>query len=144
LHTLARSNSSLEELHFGVLGLGDVDVADLVTLMEKCKSLVSLKVGEIEMLDMVEVLNRASCLEELGTGSYNYLSDEGEDEAAPIALPKHLKSLSGMWSLTDGGLSMILPVAPNLRKLDLKYTLLSCEGHIQLLSQCHLLEELQV
>ena len=38
---------------------------------------------------------------------------------------------------------MILPVAPNLRKLDFKYTLLSCEGQIQLLSQCHLLEELQ-
>ena len=39
---------------------------------------------------------------------------------------------------------MILPIAPNLRKLDLKYTLLSCEDHVQLLSQCHLLKELQI
>jgi coronatine-insensitive protein 1 len=36
-----------------------------------------------------------------------------------------------------------MPDVPNLRKLDFKYTLLSCEGHIQLLNQCHLLEELQ-
>ncbi|KAG0583894.1 hypothetical protein M758_3G169100 [Ceratodon purpureus] len=143
LHALARYNSTLEELHFGVLGIGDIDIADLFTLAEKCKSLVSLKVGEIEMLDMVDVLSRTPYLEELGTGSFNYLGDEDDDAAAPIPLPKHLKSLSGMWSLMDVGLPTILPVAANLRKLDLKYTLLSCEGHTLLLSHCHSLEDLQ-
>lgn len=145
LHALARYNSTLEELHFGILGLGDIDVADLVTLVEKCKSLVSLKVGEVEMVHMVDVLSRVPYLEDLGAGSFSYLSDEGEnEEVAPIPLPKHLKSLSGMWLLTDVGLSMVLPIAPNLRKLDLKFTLLSSEGHILLLSRCHSLEELQV
>lgn len=146
LHVLARCNSTLEELHFGILGIVDIDVADLVMLVENCRSLARLKVGEIEMPDMVDVLKRVPRLEELGAGSYSYLGDEeGVDEnVVPVPLPKHLKSLSGMWSLTDVGLSMILPIAPNLRKLDLRFTLLSCEGHCLLLSHCHSLEELQV
>lgn len=146
LHTLARCNSTLEELHFGVLGIGDIDIADLVMLVENCKSLVCLKVGEIEMPDMVDVLSRVPHLEELGAGSYSYLGDEGvvDEDVVPISLPQCLKSLSGMWSLMDVGLPMILPVAPNLRKLDLRFTLLSGEGQCLLLSHCHSLEELQV
>lgn len=107
---------------------------------------MSLKVGELEMPDMVDVLSRVSRLQELGAGSYAYLMDEGgEDEnVVSILLPQRLESLSGMWSLTDVGLPMILPLAPNLKKLDLRYTLLTGEGQCMLLSCCHSLEEFQV
>lgn len=100
LHTLARCNSNLEELNFGILGIGNIDVADLVMLVENCRSLVCLKVGEVEMLDMVNVLSKATHLEELGAGSYNYLGDEvgADEDVVPVHLPKCLKSLSGMWS----------------------------------------------
>ena len=144
LHALARCNSTLEELNFGVLGVEDVDVADLVTLVKRCKSLVCLKVGEIEMLDMVDVLRRVPSLQELGAGSCNNLVGDEDEDVKSISLPKNLKALSGMWSLMDAGLPMVLPIAPNLRKLDLKFTLLSCEGHCVLLSRCHALEELEV
>jgi len=146
LHALARCNSTLEELHFGVLGIGDIDVADLVLLVENCRSLVCLKVGEVEMPDLVDVVSRVPHLEDFGAGSYNYLGDEDvlDEDVVPVLLPEKLKSLSGMWSIMDAGLSTILPVAPNLRKLDLRFTLLSSEGHCLLLRHCHSLEELQV
>lgn len=139
LHALARNNTSLEELHFGVLGIGDFDIADLLMLVENCKSLACLKVGEVEMKDMVDVVNKVNHIEDFGAGSYSY---EDEDSIR-VRLPPLLKSLSGMWSMTDAGLRTILPVTANLRKLDLKYTLLSCEGHCMLLRHCRSLEELQ-
>lgn len=131
-------------LNFAVLGLEDVEVADLALLVEKCKSLVSLKVGEMEMMDMVGAIRRASSLRELGAGSCSYLGDEDSRSYAPISLPPNLTALSGMWAMGDSGLSMILPIASNLKKLDLKFTLLSRKAYCQVFSLCHALEELQV
>jgi coronatine-insensitive protein 1 len=145
LHELARNNSVLEVLNFAVLGLEDVDVADLTLLVEKCKALVSLRVGEIEMVDMIRALSKAgSSLKELGAGSCNYLGDDDSSTYVPISLPTTLTALSGMWAMGDAGLAMVLPIAPNLKKLDLKFTLLSSKAYCELFSQCHVLEELQV
>lgn len=144
LHALALNDSTLEELHFGVLGIEAIDIEDLTILVEKSKSLVCLKVAEIELLDMIDVLQRVPSLEDLGAGSCNYLGAKDVDDFVSIPWPKKLNALSGMWSLMDSGLPQILPIAPNLIKLDLKYTLLSCEGHCLLLSHCFSLQELQV
>lgn len=144
LHELARNNSVLEVLNFAVLGLEDVDGADLTLLVEKCKALVSLRVGEIEMVDMVRALSRAFFLKELGAGSCNYLGEEDSRIYVPISLPTTLTALSGLWAMGDAGLAMVLPIAPNLKKLDLKFTLLSSKAYCELFSQCHALEELQV
>lgn len=105
---------------------------------------MSLKVGEIELVDMVGALGKSSSLLELGAGSCNYLNDEDSRVYASISLPLQLTSLSGLWSMGDFGLCMILPIAPNLKKLDLKFTFLSRKAYCQLFSQCHSLEELQV
>lgn len=144
LFELARNNSVLEVLNFAVLGLEDVDAADLVLLVERCKSLVSLKVGEVEMVDMISAISRASSLTEFGTGSCNFFGDEDSRTHVSISLPSSLTGLSGLWAMSDPGLAMVLPIAPNLRKLDLKFTLLSRKAYCQLFSQCHALEELQV
>jgi coronatine-insensitive protein 1 len=144
LHELARNNSVLEEVNFAVLGLEDVDVADLILLVEKCKSLVSLRVGEIEMVDMIRALSKASSLRELGAGSCNYLGDEDSKTPVHISLPTTLTALSGLWAMGDAGLAMVLPIAANLGKLDLKFTLLSTKAYCKLFSECHVLEELQV
>lgn len=144
LHKLARNNSVLEVLNFAVLGLEDIDVTDLTLLVEKCKSLVSLRVGEIEMVDMVRALSKASSLKELGAGSCSYLGDEDRRTYVPISLPISLTALSGLWAMGDAGLAMVLPIAPNLKKLDLKFTLLSSKAYCELFSQCLVLEELQV
>ena len=144
LHELARNNSILEALNFAILGLEDVDVGDLTLLVQKCKSLVSLRVGEIEMVDMIRALSKASSLKELGAGSCNYLGDEDSKTPSLISLPTTLTSLSGLWAMGDAGLAMVLPIAQNLKKMDLKFTLLSSKAYCELFSQCHVLEELQV
>lgn len=146
LHALAMNNTGvLEVLNFAVLGLDSVDAADLTLLVEKCKNLYSLKVGETELVDMVAALTKAgSSLKELGAGScFNLGDDEGGSEV-PVSLPSGLTGLSGLWALGDPGLAMVLPVAPNLKKLDLKFTLLSTKAYCQVFSLCHSLEELQV
>ena len=142
MHALAQYNSVLEVLNFAVLGLDSIDIADLTILVQKCKSLVSLKVGEIEMKELIGVLSKVPNLKELGAGSCNELRDD--EGAMPISLPTHLTALTGLWAMSDIGLRMVLPIAPNLRKLDLKFTLLSSNAHCELLSHCHVLEELQV
>lgn len=144
LHALARNNTVLEVLNFAVLGLEDVDVADLAVLVERCKSLYSLKVGEMEMVDMVGALRNAASLKELGAGSCGYFGDEDGVTQVPLSLPSGLTGLSGLWAMGDPGLAMVLPIAPNLKKLDLKFTLLSSKAYCQLFSLCHALEELQV
>jgi coronatine-insensitive protein 1 len=144
LQALAQNNSVLEVLNFAILGLEDIDIDDMALLVEKCKSLVSLKVGEVEMVDMVGVLSKAHSLRELGAGSCNELGDEESGMTVTISLPSQLTALSGLWAMGDVGLTMVMPIAPNLRKLDLKFTLLSSKGHCQLLSHCHALQELQV
>ncbi|KAH9552702.1 hypothetical protein CY35_09G079900 [Sphagnum magellanicum] len=144
LHNLAQNNSTLEVLDFAVLGLETVSIDDLTLLVERCKSLVSLKVGEIDMSDLTPVLNKAPFLKELGTGSCSDLGEEKNCIPVSINLSQHLTSLSGLWAMPDSGLQILQPVAANLKKLDLKFTLLSGRGHCELLNLCFALEDLQV
>ncbi len=144
LHALAQNNSVLESLNFAVVGLDSASIEDLALLVGNCKSLVSLKVGEIDMSNLAGVLRKAPFLKELGTGTFSDLEDERMRSAVSIKLPQHLVSLSGLWAMPDAGLQMVQPVAANLKKLDLKFTLLSTRGHCELLSHCFALEELEV
>lgn len=88
---------------------------------------------------LVDVVNKLYHIEDFGAGSYRF---EDED-VNRVAMPPLLKSLSGMWSMTDAGLRALLPVSAHLRKLDLKYTLLSGHGQCMILRHCRSLEELQ-
>ena len=81
----------------------------------------------------------------------HYLSggedDDDNSQTSPhvlVSLPSGLTGLSGLWAMGDPGLAMVLPIASNLKKLDLKFTLLSTKAYCQLFSLCHSLEELQV
>jgi len=144
LHALAQHNSVIESLDFAVLGLDSVSVEDLALLAGRCKSLVSLKISDIDMSELNGVWSKVPFLKELGTGSCNDLGDEKKGMAVSINLPQHLTSLSGLWAMLDVGLQMVQPVAAHLKKLDLKFTLLSSRGHCELLSHCFALEDLQV
>jgi coronatine-insensitive protein 1 len=144
LHALAQNNSVLESLDFAVPGLDTASVKDLAFLVGRCKSLVSLKVGDMDMSDLAGVLSKVPFLKDLGTGGFSDLGDENKGMAASINLSQHLTSLSGLWAMPDIGLQMVQPVAANLKKLDLKFTVLSRRGHCELLSHCFALEELQV
>ncbi|KAL3698701.1 hypothetical protein R1sor_012777 [Riccia sorocarpa] len=143
LHQMALHNTSLQELNFQYLhDFDDVDVADLETLVENCKSLRSLKVNEIDILQMRGLLKKAERLEELGTGLCAAIVDPLK--AGAIELPRTIIGVSGLYMLNELGLPMLGNLLSNLRKLDLKFTLLCTEGHVEVLRHCVSLEELEV
>lgn len=110
----------LEGLNLASTGLeGNVNDA-LVTLVQKCRQLTSLKVGEIELDRFREIMRHStSSFRELGTGCYSL-----EDDNTLI--------------------TSFFPWVSNLKVLDLKFMPLGMEGHCQLLSRCTALEDLQV
>ncbi|BBN03813.1 coronatine-insensitive protein 1 [Marchantia polymorpha subsp. ruderalis] len=143
LHELALNNTTLEDLNFQYLHeFDDISITDLEGVVENCRSLRSLKVSEIDILDMRGVLSKAHNLREHGTGCCASIGDPLR--AGGVDLPRTIIALSGLYELNEIGLPMVANLLPNLKKLDLKYTLLSAQGHVQILSHCVSLEELEV
>ncbi|KAL2645390.1 hypothetical protein R1flu_012977 [Riccia fluitans] len=142
LRELALNNTTLEDLNFQYLQeFDDFSITDLETLVENCRSLRSLKVSEIDIFDMRGVLRKADGLQECGTGS---CASIGDLTVGGIDFPRTIIGLSGLYELSELGLPVLANLLPNLKKLDLKYTFLSREGHIEILSHCVSLEELEV
>lgn len=142
LHELALNNTTLEDLNFQYLHeFDDISITDLEGVVENCRSLRSLKVSEIDILDMRGVLSKAHNLREHGTGCCASIGDPLR--AGGVDLPRTIIALSGLYELNEIGLPMVANLLPNLKKLDLKYTLLSAQGHVQILSHCVSLEELE-
>ena len=148
LHELSLHNSSLEVLNITGTGLENIDMADLSTIATNCKSLTSLKLNELEVEDLSEVLDKTTTLKELGgicVGNDNL----AEHPVAGFRLPAGITSLVGLYyfGVNEGDdyvNSLIRPIAPGLRKLDLQYACLSIDGHCQLLEHCANLEALEV
>jgi coronatine-insensitive protein 1 len=148
LYDLSLYNSSLEVLNIAGSGLVNVDVADLLAIATNCKSLISLKLNELEVEDLSEVLSKTTTLKELGgisVGSAHPL----EHHVPAFRLPAGITSLVGLFyfGANEGDEyvnSLIRPIAPGLRKLDLQYACLSVDGHCQLLEHCANLEALEV
>ncbi|KAJ7565385.1 hypothetical protein O6H91_02G058400 [Diphasiastrum complanatum] len=143
LHELAQHNLELEVLNFAMTGLEirEDNIGALEMLAKNCKRLSCLKVGEVDANRIRKVLSKTTVLQEFAMlnsiGDNNFdqnNSPEGRD--AVFDLPRTLNSLSG---------DILLPMSPalasNIKKLDLKPTLLSAEGHLELL-RCGTLSEM--
>jgi coronatine-insensitive protein 1 len=148
LHELSLHNSSLEVLNITGTDLKNINVADLSVLATNCKSLVSLKLNELEIEELSEVLNRTMSLKELGGVS---VGDSGpaSHPRLTISLPATVTSLVGLYyfGANEGDEivnSLVQPIAPGLRKIDLQYACLSIDAHCQLLGRCANLEALEV
>lgn len=147
LRELSLWNTSLEVLNIAGIGLQNVCYDDLSTLASNCKSLVSLKLNELELEDLQEILSRTTALQELGGVSVGACMD-GEPKDR-ITLPGTLTSLVAFYYMgaDDGDAivnTIVQPIAPGLRKIDLQYSCLTVDGHCQLLSHCANLEALEV
>ncbi|KAM0023576.1 putative leucine-rich repeat domain superfamily [Helianthus debilis subsp. tardiflorus] len=119
LHELAINNTQLETLNFYMTDLSQVSFNDLELIAERCKSLVSVKIGDSEILDLVGFFRSAVFLEEFSGGCFN---NESED---------------------TNEMPIVYPFASRLKKLDLLYALLDTEDHCVLLQRCPNLEVLE-
>ena len=148
LHELSLHNSSLEVLNITGTDLKNINIADLSVLATNCKSLISLKLNELEVEELSEVLNKTTTLKELGgicVGNFN----PADQPLTSFKLPAGITSLVGLYyfGANEGDEivnSLVQPIAPGLRKIDLQYACLSIDAHCQLLGRCANLEALEV
>ncbi|KAH7301642.1 hypothetical protein KP509_23G035700 [Ceratopteris richardii] len=147
LKELSRHNTALQSLDISGTDIIHVDLDDLSSLITNCKSLLSLKLNELELEDLNETLKTTTALEELGGVLIGLRMDmEVRDN---INLPNTLTSLvalcyGGMREGDDIINSLVQPIAPRLRRLDLQYTCLTLDGHSRLLTHCTNLQALEV
>jgi coronatine-insensitive protein 1 len=121
LFHLGDNNPCLESLNITSTDLDELNICEaLLSLVQKCPALSSLKMGEIELETLKEIMKYMSMrLEAFGAGCYT-LQEE------------------------DRLVTAFIPWVTKLKILDLKYTSLSAEGHCQILTYCFCLEELEV
>lgn len=120
LFHLGDNNPRLESLNITSTDLDELNIREgLLSLVQKCPALSSLKMGEIELDTLKEIMKYMSMrLEAFGAGCYT-LQEE------------------------DRLVTAFIPWVTKLKILDLKYTSLSAEGHCQILTYCFCLEELE-
>lgn len=120
LFDLGDNNPCLESLNITSTDLDELNIREaLLSLVQKCPALSSLKMGEIELETLKEIMKYMSMrLEAFGAGCYT-LQEE------------------------DTLVTAFTPWVTKLKILDLKYTSLSAEGHCQILTYCFCLEELE-
>ncbi|KAL2926722.1 Coronatine-insensitive protein 1 [Bienertia sinuspersici] len=136
-HELAQHNNVLEILNFYMTFLEQIKVEDLELLARKCP-LVSVKIGDTDLVQLGNFFRTATRLQEFSGGSFN----EDLHQYANIVFPAQLTSLGPMY-LVDSHLPVLYPVAHLLRRLDLVYASLNCEGHCDLIRRCQNLEVLE-
>jgi len=145
LHELALRSSSLEVLNFYLTCLESISMKDLMLIATNCPALTSLRVNECDILDLRGVLEKATELEDFGGGAFDNIDGHAlETEYQSVKFPPKVISLVGLNYMSDTGLPFILPLACNLKKLDLQFTFLSMENHCELLRLCTNLEVLEV
>ncbi|MFS7898515.1 putative leucine-rich repeat domain superfamily, transport inhibitor response 1 [Helianthus anomalus] len=138
LHELAMNNTQLETLNFYMTDLSQIDFDDLELIAQRCKSLVSVKIGDSEILDLVGFFRSAVFLEEFSGGCFN----NEPEEYANLAYPPRLCRL-GLNYMSTNEMPIVYPFASRLKKLDLLYALLDTEDHCVLLQRCPNLEVLE-
>lgn len=141
LHELATNNNVLEVLNFFLTMLDNINMEDLNTIAKKCKSLRSLKINEYcDLSELSTIFANASALEEFGGGIFT--EENMTLKYQKLKFSPKVTSLSGLNDMGESHITLLLPHV--IRKLDLKYTRLSAEGHCQLLQPCINLEHLEV
>lgn len=136
-HQLALNNTVLETLNFYMTFLEEIRVEDLELLARNCP-LVSVKIGDTDLGELVSFFRSATTLQEFCGGSFS----EGAEQYCNIIFPVQLTSV-GLMYLGDAQAPILFPFAKLLRKLDLVYASLSCEGHCDLIRRCPNLEVLE-
>lgn len=136
-HQLALNNKVLETLNFYMTFLEKIRVEDLELLARNCP-LVSVKIGDTDLVHLRNFFRSATRLQEFCGGSVS----EGFDQYSNITFPAQLNSV-GLMYLGDSQVPILFPVAHLLRKLDLVYVSLSCDGHSDLICRCPNLEVLE-
>ncbi|KAJ0764136.1 putative leucine-rich repeat domain superfamily [Helianthus annuus] len=138
LHELAMNNTQLETLKFYMTDLSQVSFNDLGLIGERCKSLVSVKIGYSEILDLIGFFRSAVSLEEFSGGCFNNESEEYANLAYPLRLCR-----LGMNYMSTNEMPIVYPFASRLKKLDLLYAFLDTKDHCVLLQWCPNLEVLE-
>ncbi|KAK9159003.1 hypothetical protein Scep_005577 [Stephania cephalantha] len=136
LHELALNNTVLETLNFYMTELSKVSIQDLVLIAKNCRSLVSVKISECEIMSLLDFFRAATALEEFGGG---YFSDQ---QYSNVTLPTKLCRL-GLSYMGRDEMPLVYPLASQLKKLDLLYSLLSTDDHCSLIQLCPNLEVLE-
>ncbi|KAJ0465959.1 putative leucine-rich repeat domain superfamily, transport inhibitor response 1 [Helianthus annuus] len=111
LHELAINNTQLETLNFYMTDLSQVSFNDLELIAQRCKSLVSFKIGDSEILDLVGFFRSAVFLEEFSGGCFNNESEE----YANLAYPPRLCRLGTNYMSTNE-MPILYPFASRLKK----------------------------
>ncbi|XP_010690074.1 coronatine-insensitive protein 1 [Beta vulgaris subsp. vulgaris] len=137
LHQLALHNKVLETLNFYVTFMEKIKVEDLELLARNCP-LVSAKIGETDLSHLGNFFRTATRLQEFSGGSFN----EDLSHYSNIVFPAQMTSLGPMF-LVETHVPVLYPVSKLLRKLDLVYASLNCEGHCDLIRRCQSLEVLE-
>lgn len=138
LHELALNNTVLETLNFYTTYLDKVSFQDLELIARNCPSLTSIKISDCEILDLMGFFNAAASLEEFCGGACS----EHADYSA-VTFPPRLHCL-GLTFLGSNQLSLVIPIASQIKKLDLIYAMLSTEDHCMLIMRCPNLEVFEV
>lgn len=136
-HQLALNNMVLETLNFYMTFLEQIGVEDLELLARNCP-LVSVKIGDTDLVHLVNFFRSATALQEFCGGSVS----EGFDQYANIVFSAQLTSVGLMYLGVDQ-VPILFPVGRMLRKLDLVYASLNCDGHCDLIRRCPNLEVLE-
>lgn len=136
-HQLALNNNVLETLNFYMVFLEQIRVEDLELLARNCP-LVSIKIGDTDLAQLVNFFRSATTLQEFCGGSFS----EGFEQYSNILFPPKLTSV-GLMYLAEVQAPILHPIANLMRKLDLVYASLSCDGHCELIRRCPNLEVLE-
>ncbi|PWA68039.1 hypothetical protein CTI12_AA312910 [Artemisia annua] len=136
LRTLASCFTCMESLDIGNT-CSEWDVEDLILLAKNCsKSLESLKIHGCDLIDLVDVFSYAVNLQDFAGGGYKKI-----DEYAGFKFPPKLRRM-GIYRIRKSMFPVLLPLADQLRELNLRRARLDRDDECYLIQRCPNLEVL--
>ncbi|PWA50556.1 hypothetical protein CTI12_AA470150 [Artemisia annua] len=131
-----RVSRALESLDIGNT-CSEWDVEDLILLAKNCsKSLESLKIHGCDLIDLVDVFSHAVNLQDFAGGGYKKI-----DEYAGFKFPPKLRRM-GIYRIRKSMFPALLPLADQLRELNLRRARLDRDDECYLIQRCPNLEVL--
>ncbi|VVB12253.1 unnamed protein product [Arabis nemorensis] len=147
LHEIALHNSSLKVLHCHESDISMISLQDLETIVERCLSLISLKISDFDLAQLEATLRAATRLEEFYGGCIIVDPDNEEDNDKYMALdesiPPNLCRVGDLIDLHVDEISILFGFANRIQKLDLFRTDLLVDAHCILLEKLPNLEVLK-
>lgn len=143
LTTVATTALSLEVLDVSLTELENVEVKAVVELARRCHTLRFCEAMKIDnLLPLLDAAQKT--VRHLGIGLYSDPNLETTDQIAEaFGKCKELVCLRPVWDLDERSLSIVVPIAPRIKSLDLTYCVLPQEQLADLLGLCVNLEVLQ-